>query len=336
MKGLGRRRLSLMLLLRASLRFDAVINITHRYPFDGTPYDVVGGTSWDAVMHDAVYIGRSDAIFSPDSDDPDADVAKGSIYGLSLPPGLINGMADLSIELWYRGFDSSPSAQIVCFDFLRIGRHENVDNIVVEYAHDGTTFNLTTSAPFHEEKKVYAAFVFSNDSAVAAYLNGNLVGVSTWKFKSIQESSGRANYLGSCGISGQGTEFNGVIEELRIWSTPLSAEKIKCHHVLGANNIKDEVCDGKDDEDFPTFVPTTGDKVFDRPNHNGRCSSGLPLPLWVLLLISFLIGAIVSAIIVILFCRCVYAKYKDGLQYDALGHDDFLGEDNGVAMKVII
>jgi hypothetical protein len=323
--------------------------LVHRYSFDNnTLSDSIGGPSFDATLLEGASVGSSVSVFTgADNDNKE--------YGMLIGPGLINTLPDLTIEVWYKslyedvvGAVASSSERLLCFDYVSVGREPALGRLMVEYSPlghlsaastSGSILNLTAPIPFDQPKKVHLVVTFTNNSFVRIYLNGDHVATSAWLF-TLQGSSSASNYLGSCGKIDSTSYFHGKIDEIRIWSGSMTHSEIKCHFSEGPNSVNSEKCDRiEETPDRSRPVVPRNDSVFDHPpreTYKFSCSNGLPLPLWSLLLMAFLFGASAGAVVVIVCCRCVFGKYRNGVEYDALGHDDFLGEENGVSLKVII
>ena len=316
------------------------LNVTHQYSFSGNAFDSVGGSGWNPEIMKGAFISNAEAVFhSHLVDDDDGH----SPYGMKIAQKILRDQA-FSLEIWYTPTpnDNKNNSRLFCFDGISLGRDAMSGNIIVSYfrSNDNTAkiLNMITSVQFQRSQQTYIALVFGHDLYAKFYFDGELADISDWRFQGLDNhSSHYFNYIGTCpSVEGLiGVNYDGAIDEIRVWDDALSEEDVRCHAESGPTSLGLQ-CMEKSRHSSSGSVGT-GSVLG--ATHIQSCHQALLLPLWVMLLGSFSAGSCVSAIVVILFCRCMYGKpskrVKYGHRYEALDREDGLGDD-GVAMQVII
>ena len=285
------------------------------------------------------FVSNAEAVFNSHLVDADGHAP----YGMKVSQILLAGPS-LSLEIWYTPYVNTGNSRLLCFDGIAVGRDAASGNIIVSYSHNHNNnqeaINMTTSVSFQRSKQSYIAVVFVRGSFVKLYFEGELADISGWRFDGADNASSHNynNYIGTCSNheAPSGVNYDGAIDEIRVWDGALTEEDVRCHQEAGPGSLALQcmAANSRRSEAGPATGSVLGTQ------HGAPCHQpSLLLPLWVMLLGSFSLGSCVSAIVVILFCRCLYGKpakrVKYGHRYEALDREDALGDD-GVAMQVII
>eukprot|EP01034_Spumella_vulgaris_P034854 gene34854-42981_t len=215
--------------------------LLHRYSFnDGTAGDSISGLSATLMKGATVSNGR---------------VNVNATAYVALPANILGGLSSLSLELWY----TTSATQITGYN--RILQINQAAPTITLYKDSPTGYlgydlgsfqqKLSTIA-FAGQTDAHLVFTMISGQSVKLYINGALVISNTTK--SLTPASGTSGYLGR---SYGDPQMTGSFNELRVWSTALSATNILQNY----QNGPDVLCNG-----CPTLIPTIAPTATPAPS----------------------------------------------------------------------
>jgi signal transduction histidine kinase/CheY-like chemotaxis protein/ligand-binding sensor domain-containing protein len=151
---------------------------------------------------------------------------------VELPPNIFNGLEDATVEAWVRWDNLSGQFKRV-FNYgsaladMTIASFENSTDLWFVVAGDLQINNIRVPTILRASEWVHVAGV-SGKGGMKLYVNGVLVGSNPYAGSFSRLGSGERFYLGQRVTSTDGaTDFDGAIEEFRVWDRARTEEEIK-------------------------------------------------------------------------------------------------------------
>jgi O-glycosyl hydrolase len=210
--------------------------LLHRYSFSETSGTTVadseGGPAWNGTSHNGGSFSGGQLTLSSNLQ-----------QYVSLPTGIVSTLSNFTIAVWVRLNSGANWTRI--FDF-----GNDTTTYMFLTPQNGSTsrvrFAITLSGPAGEQQincnsslsvgGWYQVAVTLNGNTGLLYLNGIPAGTNTaMTLKPSSLGSTANNYLGRSQWSDP--YLNGLIDEFRIYSVPLSAAEIAATYALGANQL---------------------------------------------------------------------------------------------------
>src|ERR1051326_8788145 len=210
--------------------------LAHRYSFSETSgttvADSIGGPTWTGTLPSGGTFSSGQLILS-----------SGSQQYVSLPPAIVSTLSNCTIETWVRLNSTANWTRI--FDF-----GSNTTTNMYLTPQNGSTsrlrFAITTSGSGGEQRidgtsalgvgPMYHIGVTLNGNTGVLYLNGVPVGTNNaMTLKPLSLGNTSNNYLGKSQYADP--YLNGVFDEFRIYTVPLSRAEIAATDALGPNQL---------------------------------------------------------------------------------------------------
>lgn len=232
------------------------LELKHRYSFNEAPgattvKDSVGTADGTVKGLGADFDGTGKLVLpGGGNSNAGADVISGYV---DLPNGIINVLANISIEAWVT-WDSDPSSWQRIFDFGTSDGGEDVSNgngnylfmspqgdtnlrfAVRDPRTGGEPTQLTAPSPLTKGQPVYVAvsYDYNNNTAVlyrdAVAVRSGPAAVPLHIINDVNNWLGRAQWGDPM--------FKGSFDEFRIWEGPLTADQVASHFALGPNSLQ--------------------------------------------------------------------------------------------------
>lgn len=219
--------------------------------------DVVGGSSYDAVLQNGAYVSDGAVQFEWDGVDPNKP-------HVELPPSLFASSTDVTLEMWCSTSGTEPLwARLMEFASAMENNYDSLllcndgtpgyENNMQLYINSGGTANyMRAPQSFVGLTNVYLAVVINPTAGhLKLYVNGNLVQTTT-SYLPLPPAAGMVhNYLGLSNHAADGALTGASISEFRVWDTELTATDIAIHYSNGPDDAISPTAS-------PTAIPTTG------------------------------------------------------------------------------
>ena len=197
-------------------------------------------------------------------------VFNGSSSNIDIGGNIVNGLTELSVSLWvfWDGTNSVNDNYFIALGKSNSGKIFSADitnnSGIIGFYDGATVFNSNSAVP----QNTWTHIVITANATVAKiYLNGNLD--STHTISSLNfDSSGNVGFIGSW-ISGTDYEFDGKIDQVRVYSSALSASDVEAlvseTSVPTANLLAHYKLDGDVTDETGTYNGTATSITYSDP-----------------------------------------------------------------------
>ena len=152
---------------------------------------------------------------------------------VELPPNLLSGITNLTVEGWVRWRSFRLSSRF--FDVELNGRRVSVHNVAAEnglgfeeFQHDGELRRVYLQGLLGANDWTHIASIVSRQNSLL-YLNGVLVISNLLPAGKFEGITDRSNYLGRSGVRDRwgDEDFHGQMDEVRVWNVARTEDQIR-------------------------------------------------------------------------------------------------------------
>lgn len=230
--------------LTATTNAATISNLVHRWSF-GDLTDSVGGA--DISLHGAALLNGSGSLSLPGSSTPRTNYASVAIGST------ISAANSLTVETWATTTVNQTWSKVWMFG-NSTGPHRGMDFAPVRRGVTNTLPGVAYSADFSQSETViqepnfasaplatgtqfFSAVVFdANFHLISLYINGVYGGGIYWGGSVSDLGNTAENFFGAA-VGFPDNDYNGSINELRIWNSALSSSEIASNAAAGPNVI---------------------------------------------------------------------------------------------------